>query len=76
MFEALRSHLFLPIGKVYKFQWRRFHQNSSQNLITKSDDSRILMKFLKNFDQNTGRKLQWHIHLMNLKFFKNFDQNS
>ena len=52
MFEALRSHLFLPIGKVYKF-----HQNSSQNLITKSDDSRILMKFFKNFDQNTGGKL-------------------
>ena len=54
MFEALCSHFFFPTGKVDKFQWRRFHQNSSQNLITKSDDSRILMEFFKNFDQNTG----------------------
>ena len=53
-FDQNSSHLFLPIGKVNKFQWRRFHQNSSQNLITKSDDTRIFMEFFKNFDQNTG----------------------
>ena len=69
--KRIFCHLLLPIGKVDKFQPRRFHQNSSQNLITKSGDSRILLKFFKNFDQNTsGKYIRW------LKLFMNFDQNS
>ena len=44
-FEGLYSHLFLSIGKVDQFQWRRCHQNSSKNRITKSDDSGILQEY-------------------------------
>jgi hypothetical protein len=35
----------LSIGKVDQFQWRRYHQNSSKNRITKSDDSGILQEY-------------------------------
>ena len=63
-FEELCSHLFLPIRKVKKM---------SSEIFKNSDDSRILMEFFKNFDQNTGEKLQWQIHKLILK---HFDQNS
>ena len=45
----------------------------SSEFFKNSDDSRILMEFFKNFDQNTGGKLQWQIHQLILK---HFDQNS
>ena len=47
-FEEICSHLFLPIRKVEKM---------SSEFFKNSDDSRILMEFFKNFDQNTGGKL-------------------
>ena len=56
-----------PIGKVEKM---------STEFFKNSDDSGILMEFFKNFDQNTGGKLQWQIHQMILEFLKHFDQNS
>ena len=48
-FEELRSHLFLPIGKIDKFQGRRCHLNSLKNQMT--------AEFFKNFDQDTVGKL-------------------
>ena len=42
--------------------------------IQKLDDHGILVKFLKNFDQNSFQKLDDHGILM--KIFKDFDQNS
>ena len=50
---SMFSHLFLPIGKVVKM---------SSAFFKNSDDSGILMEFLKNFDQNTGGKLEWQIN--------------
>ena len=58
--EELCSHLFLSIGKVKKM---------SSEFFKNSDDSGILMEFFKNFDQNTGGKLEWQIHQLILKHF-------
>ena len=63
-FEELCSHLFLPI--------RKFEKMSSE-LFKNSDNSGILIEFFKNFDQNTGGKLQWQLHQLILK---HCDQNS
>ena len=42
-----------PIGKFEKMSSESFKN---------SDDSKILMEFFKNFDQNAGGKLYWPIH--------------
>ena len=61
---------FLPIGKVYNFQWRRCLQNSSKyhKFRWLGNSSRIsiiilvgnlnLMENLKNLDQNSGEKFE------------------
>jgi hypothetical protein len=59
--DHVSSHLFLPIGKADKFQWRRFYQNSSKNHTTKSNflwnSSRILIRTLVgNF---SGKYIRW-----------------
>ena len=67
IFGELCSHLFSPTGKVEKI---------SSEFFKNSDDRGILMKFFKNFYQNTGGKLEWQIYHLILKaksFLKNHD---